>query len=92
MSIKKIIDGIPGTWTPDPNKTKRQQFEEWYRCRWPDPISETEYTWAVRRRDSGRYAEQDVYLAWEAWRVAWELGDKCRHSKKMQFQHLPTRN
>lgn len=62
----------------------RQQFEEW--------ISHDPYARSIERipDDPERYAFPGVYrdintdLAWQAWKEAWELGDKCRNGCKVK--------
>jgi hypothetical protein len=62
----------------------REQFEAW--------VSDDPYGKPIDRipDDPEKFAFPGVYrdintdLAWQAWQVAWELGDKCRDGCKIK--------
>lgn len=61
----------------------REQFESW--------VSDDPYNKPIDRIPEapekfafpGVYRDINTDLAWQAWRVAWELGDKCRDGCKI---------
>ena len=69
---------------PPPGDACREQFEEWISVdpfarsieRFPDDPEN--YAWP------GTYKDINTDLAWQAWKEAWDLGDKCRDGCKIK--------